>query len=81
MALLDFLKSLKGPEREVFAQRCGTSVDYLFLIAYGKRKPKVELAVLIERESTAKVRCETLLPDVDWAYLRSRPAVQLELPA
>ena len=79
--LLDFLKSLTRADRESFAQRCDTTVEYLFQIGYGRRTPKVGLVVAVERESTAKVRCEDLLPDVDWAYLRKGPPVQLELPA
>jgi DNA-binding transcriptional regulator YdaS (Cro superfamily) len=69
--LLDYLKSQDRPARRSFAAGCGTSVEYLFLIAYGKRTPKVALAVAIERESAGAVRCDTLLPDVDWHYLRS----------
>lgn len=68
--MLEYLKTLDAAARLDFATRCGTSVDYLQQIAYGQRKPKVQLAVAIERESAGGVRCETLLPDVDWAYLR-----------
>lgn len=74
MQLLDFLKPLGAPERDAFAAKCGTSVDYLFQIGYGNRKPKVALAVAIERESGGAVRCEALLPEVDWTYLRAAPA-------
>ena len=35
-------------DREAFARRCGTTVDYLFQIAYCQRKPKAGLAVAIE---------------------------------
>lgn len=72
MKLLDYLKALEAEDRASIAERCGTSVDYLFQIAYGKRTPKAALAVAIERESAGQVRCETLLPDVDWDYLRRR---------
>jgi hypothetical protein len=54
MQLLDFLKGLTKPDREAFAAKCGTSVDYLFQIAYGERTPKVGLVVAIERESAAR---------------------------
>jgi DNA-binding transcriptional regulator YdaS (Cro superfamily) len=81
MSLLDFLKPLSGADRAGLAARCGTSIDYLFLIAYGHRKPKAALAISIERESGGKVRCEELLPDADWAYIRaSGGASQLEVP-
>jgi DNA-binding transcriptional regulator YdaS (Cro superfamily) len=73
MQLLEFLKGLTKPDREAFAAKCGTSVDYLFQIAYGERTPKVGLVVAIERESLRQVRCEELLPEVDWKYLRSAP--------
>lgn len=77
MQLLDFLKGLAKPEREAFAAKCGTTVDYLFQVAYGQRTPKVGLAVAIERESASHVRCETLLPEVDWKYLRAAPHAPL----
>lgn len=71
MTLLDYLKSLPAAERENFAVRCGTSVEYLFQVAYGNRKPKAALAIAIERESARAVSCGTLLPDLDWDYLRA----------
>lgn len=73
MQLLEHLKSLAAGEREALAVACGTSVDYLFQIAYGHRKPKAALAVAIERYTAGVVRCEILLPEVDWAYLRAAP--------
>lgn len=72
MSLLEYLKSLEQPERADFAKRCGTSIEYLFQIAYGVRKPKVELAISIAKESGGDVACEILLPDVDWKYLRKQ---------
>lgn len=68
--LLDYLKSLDDVKRAAFAKKCETSVQYLFQIGWGNRTPKVELAVSIERESAGEVRCEDLLPKVDWKYLR-----------
>lgn len=62
--------------RDDFARRCGTSPDYLLQIGYGNRKPKAALAVAIERESAGAVRCEQLLPDVDWHYLRQSPVAE-----
>lgn len=71
MNLLEYLKTLTAEARATFAAKCGTSTDYLLQIAYGQRKPKVGLAVAIERESAGQVTCEALLPDVDWKYLRA----------
>lgn len=35
----------------------------------------------IERLLDGVVRCEELRPDIDWAYLRGRPAAEGQLPA
>lgn len=70
MDLLAYLKSLDKSEREDFARRCNSSVDYLSQIGYGNRTPKADLAVRIEKESGQGVTCEELLPGVDWAYVR-----------
>lgn len=70
MQLLDYLRSMTPEAREDFARRCGTSPDYLLQIGYGNRRPKIALAVSIERESACQIRCEQLLPEVDWIYLR-----------
>lgn len=70
MKLIDYLKSLSRQERDALASHCGTSSDYLFQLAYGKRTPKAELAVAIDRASDGAVPCDELLPDVDWDYVR-----------
>jgi DNA-binding transcriptional regulator YdaS (Cro superfamily) len=70
MKLIDYLKSLSADERESLARRCNTSVDYLLQIGHGKRTPKAVLAIAIERETAAAVRCDELMPEVDWDYLR-----------
>lgn len=74
MTLLDYLKGLPPDTRRSFAARCGTSVEYLMQIGYGRRRPKADLAVVISRESGAAVTCEELLPELDWAYLRTTSA-------
>lgn len=58
-------------DRAAFAERCGTSFDYLRQIAYGERTCRESIAINLERESLGALRCEVLRPDVDWAYLRS----------
>lgn len=62
--------SIPVPERPAFARRCGTTYAHLRNIAYDQKPCGEKLAIAIERESDGKVRCETLRPDVDWAYLR-----------
>jgi DNA-binding transcriptional regulator YdaS (Cro superfamily) len=74
MKLKDYFFALDRPSRSLFADNCQTSVEYLMQICYEQRRPKIELAVRIARESDGKVTVEDLLPDVDWAYLRTTGA-------
>jgi DNA-binding transcriptional regulator YdaS (Cro superfamily) len=79
MKLKEFLESLATAEREPFAERCGTTAGHLRNVSYGYRSCAESLAIAIERESMAialkrggdHVRCESLRPDVDWAFLRN----------
>lgn len=77
MQLSDYLKALSKHDKrspEDFAARCGTTVGQLRNIACGHRRARESLAINIERESRGAVLCETLRPDVDWAYLRNTAA-------
>jgi DNA-binding transcriptional regulator YdaS (Cro superfamily) len=71
MKLKTYLDKLSTAEREDFAKRCGTSFKHIQNIGYGYKTAGEDLAINIDRESGGKVRCETLRPDVDWAYLRN----------
>lgn len=68
--LLTFLNSLSPADREAFAERCNTSVGHLKNVAYGYKPCSAELAIAVERETVRQVTCESLCPDVDWAYVR-----------
>lgn len=57
-------------DRAAFATRCGISSGHFRNVVYGSRTCAESLAIAIERESGGKVRCESLCPDTDWAYLR-----------
>ena len=70
MELKDFLKTMSLPAREAFAEKCGTTFGHLRNVAYGLRPCRESLAIEIDRESHAKVTCEELRSDVDWAHLR-----------
>jgi DNA-binding transcriptional regulator YdaS (Cro superfamily) len=74
MRLHDYITSLAIEERDPFAKRCGTSLGFLKLIAYGRKPCSPELAVAIDRETSGAVCCEELCPPpkMDWAYLRQR---------
>lgn len=71
MDLKSYLDTLKRPEREAFAIRCGTTLGHLTNVANGFRTCREALAIEIDRESNGAVRCETLCPHVDWRYLRN----------
>lgn len=66
-----YFKSLTKPERDAFAQMVGTTVAYLWQIAYKQRRCNESLAIEIEKASGQQVRVEDLRPDVDWAYIRN----------
>lgn len=38
-----------------------------------QRRIPAEVCIVIDRETCGAVTCEQLRPDVDWAYLRTRP--------
>jgi DNA-binding transcriptional regulator YdaS (Cro superfamily) len=70
MKLLDYLKGLPGNDaREAFAKRCGTSLGYLQLVAYGHKKASEGLVVRIAAESANAVTPADVLPAVDWSHL------------
>jgi len=72
--LLAYLNSRSRIEQDQFAARCGTSVAYLRKAASIGQKLGDGLCINIERESSGAVPCESLRPDIDWAYIRSTGA-------
>lgn len=65
MKLIDYLQQFKKPTREVFAERCGTSIGHMTNIAYGYKPCSPELAVAIEQVSGRAVTRQELRPH-DW---------------
>jgi DNA-binding transcriptional regulator YdaS (Cro superfamily) len=65
-----FLNSLTTAKQREFAQRVGTSVNYLRKAICRKQQLGAGFCIAIERESGGAVRCEDLQPAVDWAFLR-----------
>jgi DNA-binding transcriptional regulator YdaS (Cro superfamily) len=70
--LLKYLNSLSKDERAAYVTACGTTEGYLRKAASLRQSFRAELCILLERESSGAVRCEDLLPDADWAYIRSQ---------
>lgn len=63
MDLKTYLLGLGVPEREGFAERCGTTRGHLQNVMYGHRPCSPELAVAIERESNKAVTRRDLRND------------------
>lgn len=59
-----------------FAQRLNVPPPLLSQWRNGVRAVPAERCPAIERLTDGQVACETLRPDVDWAYLRSAPPIQ-----
>lgn len=70
MDLKTYLQTMSLRDREAFAKRVGTSAKHLTNVSYGYRPCGESLAIEIERETGRAVTCETLRPDVNWAFIR-----------
>lgn len=65
-----YLNSLPTADREIFAERCGTTVGYLRKAASVGQKISEGLCIRVGIESHGAVKPDDLRPDVDWDYLR-----------
>lgn len=70
MELIEYLNAIPLEARDSFAERCGTSFDYLRQVGYGNRKCTEGLAMHLERESGKVLICEDLCPAADWSVVR-----------
>lgn len=70
MTLSEYLKTMDKEGLDALARRCGTSAGQLKQVAYGNRRASAGLAVSMDRETGGEICCESLRPDIDWAYLR-----------
>lgn len=64
MELKDYLRNLNSDERQSYAERSGTTVGYLYLLAGKHRHPKPKLARSLHRESEGMVTLHELRPDI-----------------
>lgn len=62
------LEIVGGPSR--LAGMLGVTVQAVCFWRDGMRRIPAEHCPTIERSTRGAVRCESLRPDVDWAYLR-----------
>ncbi|CAP41296.1 transcriptional regulator [Bordetella petrii] len=65
-----YLNSLPKAEQIAYASRCQTSLGYLRKAMSIGQELGEGLCILLDRESGGAVPCESLRPDIDWAYLR-----------
>ena len=64
-----------GPAK--VARECGVSVQAVCFWRDGRRALPAEHGITLEKMNEGRIRCEEMLPDVDWAYLRStQPTTQ-----
>lgn len=67
------LGQLGAEGAEVLARQCGTSPQYLKLIALGHKSASPQLAVAIEKHTGCAVTRVELCPAFDWEYLSRNP--------
>lgn len=75
MTLKDYFLSLSKKDRQLFAEKAGTTVGQIIQIYTGNRSCSAVLAINFDRESGGQIRCDELCPDVDFAYLTNKKAV------
>lgn len=67
MKLLDYLQ---GSSQADLAKALGVHPVLVHQWSKGKRRIPAERCPAIEKATAGAVRCEELMPDIDWAYLR-----------
>ncbi len=70
--LIDFLARQPAGYKTSMAESMGRPPTYLSRQLAGDRAFTVADCVAVEKYTHGAVRCEDLLPDIDWAYLRTR---------
>lgn len=64
MTLAEYMKTLSPEQKESYAQRCGTTVAYLFQLSGGHSKASGPLARTLGAQSGGLVQLEALRPDI-----------------
>lgn len=72
MEFKKFWLSIPFKNRQEFAERCGTSANYLALVAFGqKKRVSADMAIRIEHASNGEIVVEQLRPDLPWKIIRN----------
>lgn len=69
--LIAFLEKQSPGYKAQLAEAINRPASYLSRQLSGDRSFTERDAIAIEKYTNGEVRCEDILPDVDWAYLRS----------
>lgn len=83
VALREYLKKMKRPDREKFATRCKTTTGHLKQVAVGSRLIQPWLAVNLDKESGGVLNMEELVDDsdpgraIDWEYIMARKQLRM----
>lgn len=72
--LRTYLNCLSKERRTQYVVACGTTENYLRKAISVGQQLGADLCIALDRESGGAVPCESLRPDVDWAYIRSSNA-------
>ena len=64
MDLRTFLDAMTPAERREFANRCGTTPNYLAQLHYGVKPPGPAMARTLHEQSGQKIPLEKLRPDI-----------------
>lgn len=70
--LRDFCLAMSREDREIFAEKVGTTAGHLHQIYHGYSKCNEALAIEIDKATGGQVKCDDLCPDVDFDYLRKQ---------
>jgi DNA-binding transcriptional regulator YdaS (Cro superfamily) len=68
--LIEFLEQQPAGYKAELAAAINRHPSYFSRQLSGDRSFTVQDCIGIEKHTTGQVRCEDILPDVDWAYLR-----------
>lgn len=71
-AISQAIQGAGGPAK--VARECGVSVQAVCFWRDSRRALPAEHCITLEKMNDGRVRCEEMLPDVDWAYLRTTSA-------
>lgn len=69
VAIAEAIRCAGGPAK--VARRCGVSVQAVCFWRDGRSILPAEHCITLEKMNAGRIRCEQMLPDVDWAYLRN----------